>query len=74
MMCQNEEEYQAAVAVFLGSKGVTRCPTACALPTQGTIAATDRAVLEEYAAARERSREKRIAARERYYEPTAVAE
>ena len=34
-MCQ--EEYEAAVAAFIRSKGVTRCPTACALPTQGTV-------------------------------------
>ena len=42
-----EDEYKAAVAAFIRTKGVTRCPTACALPTQGTIAADDRAALEE---------------------------
>jgi hypothetical protein len=40
-----ENEYEAAVAAFLRTKGVTRCPTACAAD-QGTIAATDRAALE----------------------------
>jgi hypothetical protein len=52
----SQDEYQAAVAAFLRSKGVTRCPTACALPTQGTIAAADRAALRDYAAARPKSR------------------
>jgi hypothetical protein len=60
-----EDEYEAAVAAFIRTKGVTRCPTACALPTQGTIAATDRAALEDYAIARTRSRRQRQAARER---------
>jgi hypothetical protein len=62
-----EEEYEAAVAAFLRTKGVTRCPTACALPTQGTIAATDRAALENYAIARTRARRQRQAARERSF-------
>jgi hypothetical protein len=60
-----EDEYEAAVAAFIRTKGVTRCPTACALPTQGTIAANDRAALEDYAIARIRSRRQRQAARER---------
>src|SRR6186997_1231001 len=45
-MCQ--EEHQAAVAAFIRNKGVTRCPTACALPTQGSVPAADRAALEAY--------------------------
>jgi hypothetical protein len=60
-MCQ--DEYEAAVAAFIHTKGVTRCPTACALRTQGAVAAADRATLAEYAATRERLREQRIAAR-----------
>jgi hypothetical protein len=62
-----EDEYEAAVAAFLRTKGVTRCPTACALPTQGTIAATDRAALENYAIGRARARRQRQAARERSF-------
>ena len=58
-----QDEYQAAVAAFIRSKGITRCPTACALPTQGTIPAADRVALENYAAARARLRQQRIAAR-----------
>ena len=58
-------EYEAAVAAFLRNKGITRCPTACAVPTQGTVADDDRAALEDYATARARSRRQRRAARER---------
>ena len=61
----DDDEYRAAVAAFIRARGVTRCPTACALPTQGTVAAADRAALETYAAARAQSRNKRQAARER---------
>jgi hypothetical protein len=62
-----EDEYEVAVAAFLRTKGVTRCPTACALPTQGTIAQTDRAALENYAIARSRARRQRQVARERSF-------
>jgi len=62
-----ENEYEAAVAAFLRTKGVTRCPTACAVPTQGTIAATDRAALENYATLRAQVRRQRKAARERSF-------
>jgi hypothetical protein len=57
----NGDEYQAAVAAFVRAKGVTRCPTAYALPTQGTVTLADRAALADYAALRER----RQAARDR---------
>ena len=62
-----QDEYQAAVAAFIRTKGVTRCPTACALPTQGTIPPHDRAALGVYAAARARLRRQRQAARERSF-------
>jgi len=62
-----DEEYKAAVAAFITSKGVTRCPTACALPTQGTVAESDRAALENYAIARARTRRHRQAARIRSF-------
>ncbi len=60
-MCQ--DEYEAAVAAFIRSNGVTRCPTACALPTQGTVPAADRAALERYAEIRGRLRRLKTAAR-----------
>jgi len=62
-----DDEYKAAVVAFIRTKGVTRCPTAYALPTQGTIAADDRAALEDYAIARARWRRQRQAARRRSF-------
>ena len=62
-------EYEAAVAAFIRAKGVTRCPTACALPTQGTVPAGDRAALADHAEARD----KRHAARERGVWPASSA-
>lgn len=62
-----KNEYEAAVAAFIRARGVTWCPTACALPTQGTITAKDRAALADYAISRARSRRQRQAARERSF-------
>jgi hypothetical protein len=58
-------EHEAAVAAFIRSAGITRCPTACALPTQGTINAADRAALQNHAAVRSQSRKQKIVARSR---------
>jgi hypothetical protein len=46
IMPDNDSE---AVAEFIRTKGITRCPTACVLPTQGLVAAADRVALEEHA-------------------------
>jgi len=51
-----EAEYDAQVAEFLRSKGVTRCPTACVVPTAASVAESDRAALRDYNAAREAAR------------------
>jgi hypothetical protein len=67
MLKMRQEEHEAAVAAFVRSNGVTRCPTACAVPTQGTIAPADRVALKNYAAARRRARRQKIAARERSF-------
>jgi hypothetical protein len=56
---------EAEIAEFIRTRGITRCPTACVSPTQGLVAAADRAALEEYAGERERIRRARLAARER---------
>jgi hypothetical protein len=56
MLKMRQEEYEAAVAAFVRSNGITRCPTACAVPTQGTIAPADRVALKNYVAARSRAR------------------
>ena len=63
----HDDEYRAAVAAFIRAKGITRCPTACALPTQGTVPAADRAALEDYALARDNTRQRRLAVRERVW-------
>jgi len=60
-----EDEPEAAVAEFIRKRGVTRCPTACVLPTQGLVAAADRAALEEHAVERDRMRRAKLAARSR---------
>ena len=48
------EDDHAAIAEFIRTRGVTRCPTACLVPTQGSVDVADRAALEEYQLARER--------------------
>lgn len=58
-------EHQAIIAEYIRTKGVTRCPTACVVPTQASVGKADRAALEEYAAARARQRRERAAARAR---------
>jgi hypothetical protein len=60
-------DYEAVIAEFIRTKGITRCPTACLLPTQGSIGAADQAALEEHAVAQERSRQARAAARARLF-------
>ena len=45
-----------AVAEFLRNKGVTRCPTACIVPTHGKVPEADRAALRDHVAAREAAR------------------
>ncbi len=64
---------EAAVAEFIRTKGVTRCPTACVLPTQGSVPAADRAQLAEYATARDRVRRTRAAMRQHAFFPISLA-
>jgi hypothetical protein len=52
-----------AIAEFIRSKGITRCPTACVVRTQGAIGAADRIALEQHAVARDRVQRERAAAR-----------
>ena len=61
------EDDREAVAEFIRTKGITRCPTACVLPTQGLVAAADRVALEEHAVERDRLRRAQAAARWRPY-------
>ena len=54
------------IAEFIRTRGITRCPTACVLPTQGSVDEADRAALEEHATVQERSRRAKAAARARF--------
>jgi len=49
-------DYEAAVADFLRKKGITRCPTVCAVPTQASVGEADRAAYRDYVAAQEAAR------------------
>jgi hypothetical protein len=60
-------DYEAVLAEFIRTKGITRCPTACLLPTQGSIDEADKAALESHAVAQERSRHAKAAARSRLF-------
>lgn len=53
-------DYEAQIAAFIRAKGVTRCPTACAAPTQAAASATDRAILREHADRREAVRDQKV--------------
>jgi hypothetical protein len=52
----SQTDYETAVALFLRTKSVTRCPTVCAVPTQATVAEADRAAYRDYVAAKEAAR------------------
>lgn len=54
-----QQEQDAQVAAFIRMKGVTRCPTACAVPTQASIAEADRQALRRRDEEREVRREAR---------------
>ncbi len=56
---------ETVIAEYIRTKGVTRCPTACVVPTQASVTEADRAALEEYRTARDRQRRERAAARAR---------
>lgn len=52
-------EYARALAQFLSKNDVTRCPTACAVPTRGSVSDIDRAALRDHAETREAARQAR---------------
>lgn len=55
----SQSEYEAAVAAFIRSRGITRCPTACVVRTQGTVSNADREALQQRAAEFETRRARR---------------
>ena len=56
----SEADYEAVVAAYLRTKGVTRCPTVCVVPTQATVAEADRAAYRDYVAAKEAARAEKM--------------
>jgi hypothetical protein len=56
----SETDYDAAIAEFLRKRVVTRCPTACVVPTRASVTAADRAALRDHDAAREAAREAKL--------------
>jgi len=58
----SETEYAKAVEEFLKKKSITRCPTACVVPTRASVAEADRAALRDYGAAREEARQAKLRA------------
>src|SRR5260221_14723100 len=54
------------ITAFIRVRGVTRCPTACAAPTQAVVAAADRLMLRQRADRREAAREAMREARARH--------
>lgn len=51
--------YEAEIAAFIRTKGVTRCPTACAAPTHASGSAADREALRQRAERLEALRQER---------------
>ena len=68
-----ETDYETAIAQFLLTKGITRCPTVCAVPTQATVADADRAAYREYIAAKEAVRLEKIRSLRPSGSPVAMA-
>jgi hypothetical protein len=56
----SQSEYETAVAEFIRSKGIRRCPTVCLAPTQGSVAIADRVALRRRAEQLEELRAKRM--------------
>ena len=52
----SQTDYEAAIAEFLRRKSVTRCPTACVVPTHAQVPEADRLALRSHDAAREAAR------------------
>jgi hypothetical protein len=50
---------EAAVAAFIQTRGITRCPTACVVRTQGTVSPIDQEALRRRAAEVEMERGRR---------------
>jgi hypothetical protein len=56
----SQYEYEAAVAEFIRSKGITRCPTVCLAPTQGSVGVPDQMTLRRRAEQLEELRQEKL--------------
>jgi hypothetical protein len=65
----SHHDRDAEIAAFIRTKGVTRCPTACSVPTQGSPDLADQAALEQYALARDELARSKIATRWQVFGP-----
>jgi len=63
----HREEHEAAVAALIRHNGITRCPAACALPSQATPGPADRAALQRYVAQRTQTRKRQAVGRGRSF-------
>jgi hypothetical protein len=59
----SHHDRDAEMAAFILTKGVTRCPTACVVHTQGSPDRADQAALAEHAVARDQLLRTKIATR-----------
>lgn len=65
-------DYEAAIAAFLRHKGVTRCPTVCAVPTQASVAEADRVAYRSHVAAQEAARSEKLRCLQQMAHPPTV--
>ncbi len=56
----SDTEYARAVAEFMARRGVTRCPTACVVPTHASVTEADRTALRDYSAGLEAARQAKL--------------
>ena len=69
----SDTEYARAVAEFLSERGVTRCPTACVVPTLASVSDADRVALRSHAETRETVRRARRRAMQQMIAPRRAA-
>lgn len=67
LMLMISDDCETVIAEYIKTKGVTRCPTACVVPTQASVTDADRVALGEYRSARDRQRREKAAARARLF-------
>jgi hypothetical protein len=67
MLMISDANAETVIEEYIRTKGVTRCPTACVVPTQASVTEADRAALEHYRSERDRQRREKAAARARSF-------